>query len=169
MAPFFRKRPPGSPSPQLIAEVAPRAANAKQWVKACRAEITPRAQLEGGIAELCVVGSVVAEVAGEELRGALLLGLADEFLAEFAALAAEHGWSREELARVIAERREAYRKALDGAAPDWHLRLAAEIYRRVARREGDAEEHRPAASLALVVSTTTRQLLREALKSARGG
>jgi hypothetical protein len=169
MAPFFRKRPPGSPSPHLIAEVAPRAANAKQWVKACRAEITPRAQLEGGIAELCVVGSVVTEVAGEELRGALLLELADEFLAEFAALAAEHGWSREELARVIAERREAYRKALDGGAPDWHLRLAAEIYRRVARREGGAEEHRPAASLALVVSTTTRQLLREALKSPRTG
>jgi len=164
MAAFFRNRRLHSRVAQLAAEVAPRADHARQWARACRAELKPRAQLEGGIAELCIVQSVVATVAEKESRGPLLIELAEGFLAEFAALAAEHGWSREEFALAIAERRERYREILEGGAPDWHLRLAAQIYRRVAGREGDTEAHRAVGMLALVVSTTTRQLLRDAPK-----
>lgn len=160
---WFLRRRRRRVAPLLVADLVPRAASSRQWVKACRAEATPRASLEGGLAELALVRSVVEDAADAETHRAVAPAIEQAFQTEFAATAAQSGLNAVQLEQTIAERLVGYVAVLDRAAPDWHLRFAARVYANVAGEPGDAAAWAPVGTLALVVAGTTRQFVKDAL------
>lgn len=133
---FRRKRPLRIVAGWLIKDLTPTTESCKFLIKACQLADPPvlgeRGLIEAGIAELFIVHeSVFAAARTDNDREAILPGIHEMFVRNFASLASKADFSEGDLLDLIARRLSAYDSLMDRSLPNlpnWHLMLADEIF-----------------------------------------
>ncbi len=126
---FLKRRRLRALAPRLVDDLAPKIETSKVWVAVCQVQATPRALLEAGIAELFSVHqSVLAGTEDEDARTSILPAVHERFLRDFVSVYSEAGLQSGEVVTLSARRLATYDSLMDRSLPEWHLRLAEQIF-----------------------------------------
>ena len=165
MISFFQKRHLRDLAPRLVSDLAPLIKNAKKLVSICQIDENPRALVEAGIAELFVVHkSVFVSAPDENSREAILPALHEKFMSDFALLASEAGLSEDGLVDLIARRLQTYDSLMDRSLPDWHLRLAEQVFEGITSKRAETAVCYAIGIIVLTVANETTAFVRKVLK-----